>query len=60
MKDRGHDGKIVAVCVSERKGVRKKDIGEAFLKVGGELRRMLTVEIGTGRSVFWPWRAWRS
>jgi len=27
-------GEIVAVCVSERKGVRKKDIGEAFLKVG--------------------------
>jgi len=34
MKDRGHDGEIVAVCVSERKGVRKKDLGKAFLKVG--------------------------
>lgn len=27
-------GEIVAVCVSERKGVRKKDLGKAFLKVG--------------------------
>ncbi len=27
-------GKIVAVCVSDRKGVQKKDVGRAYLKAG--------------------------
>jgi len=27
-------GEIVAVCISDRKGVRKKGVGKAFLKVG--------------------------
>lgn len=27
-------GKIIAVCTSERKGMRKKNVGEAILKVG--------------------------
>ncbi len=27
-------GEIVAVCVSDRKGVRKKDVGRAYLKAG--------------------------
>lgn len=27
-------GKIVAVCTSERKGMRKKNVGEGILKVG--------------------------
>jgi MOSC domain-containing protein YiiM len=25
-------GKVVAVCVSDRKGIRKRDVGDAFLK----------------------------
>ena len=27
-------GKIIAVCTSEKKGMRKKDVGEGILKVG--------------------------
>lgn len=27
-------GKIIAVCTSERKGIRKKNVGEGILKVG--------------------------
>ena len=34
MKKMIQPGKIVAVCVSRRKGVRKKDIGRAYLKAG--------------------------
>lgn len=34
MKVEKKSGEIVAVCVSDRKGVRKKDIRRAFLKVG--------------------------
>ncbi|MEA1928152.1 MAG: MOSC domain-containing protein [Candidatus Auribacterota bacterium] len=34
MKREKKTGEIVAVCVSDRKGVRKKDIGRTFLKAG--------------------------
>ncbi|MDO0825893.1 MOSC domain-containing protein [Desulfosporosinus nitroreducens] len=45
-------GKIIAVCTSERKGMRKKNVGEGFLKVnfglegdahGGDWHRMVSL-----------------
>lgn len=34
MKNKKDQGEIVAVCVSDRKGVQKKAVGSAYLKVG--------------------------
>ncbi len=33
MKDEGLKGEVVAVCVSERKGTRKQDVGHGVLRV---------------------------
>ncbi len=32
MSERQRTGKVVAVCVSDRKGIRKRDVGEAYLR----------------------------
>jgi MOSC domain-containing protein YiiM len=32
MSERRRTGKVVAVCVSDRKGIRKRDVGEAYLR----------------------------
>lgn len=34
MKERRIKGEVVAVCVSDRKGVRKEDVGEGYLRPG--------------------------
>ena len=32
MSEKRRTGKVVAVCVSDRKGIRKRDVGEAYLR----------------------------
>ena len=42
-------GKVLAVCISEKKGTQKKNVGLQFLWRTGGLRGMLMPESGTGR-----------
>ncbi len=42
-------GKVLAVCISEKKGTQKRNVGLWFLWRTGDLRGMLMPGSGTGR-----------
>ena len=51
-------GQVLAVCISEVRGIAKHPVESIHLIPGHGIQGTPTRETGTGRSVCWPRRVW--